>query len=223
MNAFDMISEPILFTQGLCEYSGRVRQCVELIQSLADALLTEDYAKIQALHEQMSGVWHEVNQSRLSLYSQIKGMHFHVVGGDAFSQYMTCQDRVADALQGLADLLGFRKTPLPIELRDDFRALVSQVVNVGRRTMSLAERLFSEADAGSTDTDAQDSLCATGGPTDEKGQTRQCETAFARRLYSIEKQLDPVTIVVMDKCCTVLHEVADSAEHAADNLRLMIR
>jgi hypothetical protein len=45
MDAFDMISEPVLFIQQLRERSSRVRQSVELIQSLGDALLAEDYER----------------------------------------------------------------------------------------------------------------------------------------------------------------------------------
>jgi len=223
MDAFDMISEPILFAEQLREYSDRVRQSVELIQSLADALLTEDYAKIQTLHEQMCKISGEVDQSRLSLYGQIKGMHFHVAGGDAFNQYMACQEKVADSLQGLADLLASRKTPFPSELHDDFRALVAGVFNVSRRTMSLAEGLLSESETACTDAETQDSLDAIRGAIDEKDKNRQREMEFARHLYSLEKQLDPVTVMFLDKCCTTLHEVADNAEHAADYLRLMVR
>jgi predicted phosphate transport protein (TIGR00153 family) len=214
MNAFDMISEPVLFVQELREYSGRVHQSVELIHSLADALLTEDYEKIRTLHEHMSGIRDEVDQSRLSLYSQIKEMHFHSAGGDAFSQYVACQDKVASASQAFAELLVQRKTAVPIELRDDFRALVTEVVNVSRRTMSLAEGLSSEA---------QNSLDAVRGITDDKVQARQCEMEFARHLYSLEKQLDPVTVMFLDKYRATLHEVADNAGRAADHLRLMIR
>ena len=223
MDAFDMISEPILFAQELREHSGRVRQCVELIQSLADALLAEDYAKTQTLHQQISGTWHDMNQSRLSLYGQIKGMHFHSVGGDAFHQYMACQDKIADSLQGLADLLVLGKSPFPTELRDHFRALVVQVVNTGRQTMSLAERLFSEAQTTCTDAETQDSLDAIRRAIDEKDRTRQCEMEFARHLYNPERQLDSVTAVFLEKCRTMLHEVADNAEHAAGYLGLMIR
>jgi len=223
MNAFDMISEPILFVQDLREYSSRVRRSVELIQSLADAVLAEDYAKMQTLHEQMSGTWHEVNASRLSLYAEIKGMHFHAAGGDAFHQYMACQDRVADSLQGLADLLVLRKPPFPIGLRDHFQALVAQVVNVSRRTMGLAERLFSEAQTACTDAGTHDSPDAIHGAIDEKDRTRQHEMEFARDLYDPERQLDSVTAVFLEKCRTTLHEVAENAERAADYLGLMIR
>ena len=216
MNAFDMISEPILVTWELREYTGRVRRCVELIQSLADALLADDRATIQTVHEQMSGTWHDLNETRLALYGQVKGMRFHVASGDAFSRYMTCQDRVADSLQGLADLLVLRGTPFPVELRDDFRALVAEVVNISRRTMSLAEELFSDAETVRTDADA------TPENTDCRDRVRQRQMEFGQRLYGLEKQLDPVTVMVLDKCRAVLREVADNAEGAAEHLRLMV-
>jgi len=223
MNAFDMISEPVLFAQELREYSSRVRQSVELIQPLADALLAEDYEKILTLHAEMSRVRDEVDRSKLSLYGQIKEMHFHSAGGYAFSQYMACQDKMADSSQDFAERLVLRKTMIPIELHHDFRALATQVVNVGRRTMSLAEELCSEAETGYTDIEAQSSLDVIRGIIDDKGQARQCEMEFARHLYSLGKQLDSVTIVFLDKYCATLHEVAENAERAADHLRLMIR
>jgi predicted phosphate transport protein (TIGR00153 family) len=223
MNAFDMISEPVLFVQELGEYSSKVHQSVELLQSLADALLAEDYEKIRTLHEQMSGIRDEVDQIRLSLYGQIKEMHFHSAGGDAFSQYMVCQDKVADSSQVFAELLVLRKTTIPIELRDDFRALVAEVVHVSRRTTSLAEGLFSEAETVRADPETRSSLDAMRDIIDDKGQAKRCEMEFARHVYSLEKQLDPVTIMFLDKYCAALHEVADNAERAAEHLHLMVR
>jgi len=223
MNAFDMISEPVLFVEALREYSGSVHRGVELIQSLADALLAEDYERIDALHTQMSQIGDDVDQSRLSLYGQIREMHFHSAGGDAFSQYVACQDRVADSSRVFAELLALRKTAVPAELRDDFRALVAEVVNVGRRTMSLAAGLSCSAQTLCPDTDARNSLDAIRGITDDKGQVRRREIEFARHLYSLEKQLDPVTLAFLDKYCAALHEVADNAERAAEHLCLMIR
>jgi len=223
MDAFDMISEPILFIEELRVYSSRVRQSVELIQPLADAVLAQDHEKIQTLHGQISGIWHEVNQSKLSLYDQIKGMRFHVAGGDAFNQYMACEDQVADSLQGLADLLASRRSPFPVELREDFWALVAGVVNISRRTMNLAEELLARVETACGDGETQTLLDTLRREGDEKGETRQREMQFTLHLYNLERQLDPVTVMFLDKCCTTLHEVADNAEHAADHLRLMIR
>ena len=44
MNAFDMISEPILFFEQLRKHARGVHQSVELLQSLTDALLAGDVA-----------------------------------------------------------------------------------------------------------------------------------------------------------------------------------
>jgi uncharacterized protein len=222
MNAFDMISEPLLFAEQLCEHSHRVHQSVELIPLLTDALLAADDEKIKTLHEQISAIREEVDQSKLSLYDQIKNMHFHSVGGCDFSQYLACQDKVASAAQEFAALLVSRKTTIPLELHADFRALVAQVVNVSRRARRLTEGFCAEAQGVCADTETQNMLDAIRGIIDENGQARRLEMAFTRHFYSLEKQLDPVTILSLDKCCAALHEVAGNAECIADHLRLMI-
>jgi uncharacterized protein len=223
MNAFDMISEPVLFAEQLCEHSHRVHQCVELIPALADALLAQDDEKMRILHQQISKIRDEVGQSKLSLYDQIKNMHFHSVGGCDFGQYLACQDKVASSAQEFADLLVSRKTTIPIELHADLRALVAQVVNLSGRTRSLMGGFCSEAQGVRADTEAQNMPDAIRGIIDENGQARRLKREFARRVYSLEKQLDPVTILFLDRCCGALHEVADGTEQTAEHLRLMIR
>lgn len=213
MDAFDMISEPVLFVQQLCEHAGRVHQCVELLRSLADELLAEDCEKISALGEQMSRVRNEAAQSEIALCDQIEGMYFHSAGGYAFGQYLACQDKVAASAQDFADLLVLRRTAIPAELRDDFRLLVTGVVNVGGRALSLAEGLASET-LGSPGV-------ARGTIDDDRARRREMD--FARHLYSLEKPLGPVTVMFLDKVRAALHEVAGNAGRAADHLRRMIR
>ena len=125
--------------------------------------------------------------------------------------------------QALAELLVLRRTAVPAELCDDFHALVTEVVNVSRRTTSLPELLSSEAQSVCPDTDAQSLLAAIEGTTDDISRVRQREMEFTRRLYGLEKQLDPVTVMVLDKYRAALYEVADNAECAAEHLRLTMR
>ena len=223
MNTFDMISEPLLFAEQLCEHSRRVHESVELIQLLDDALLAEDYERMETLHEQISRARDDVDQIKLSLYEQIKNMHFHRADGCVFSQYLACQDKVASSAQEFADLLMLRRTTIPIELRDDFRAFVTQVVHVSRRTRTLTEGLSSEDQSVCAATEVQNALDAIRGISDDSGQARRLEMKFARHVYGLEKQLDPVTILFLDKYCAVLREVASNAARTADHLYLMVR
>jgi uncharacterized protein Yka (UPF0111/DUF47 family) len=219
MNAFDMVSEPVFFTEQLCEHSNKVHECVGLIPLLAEALLTQDGEKIGTLHGQICKTREEVDLIKLSLYEQIKNMHFHRVGG-AFNQYLVSQDKVADATQEFADLLISRQTAVPVELHPGFRALVARIVSVSNRTICLIDGLSSDAP---TNTEVQDPLDVIRAIHDDSSQARRLEREFAQCFCHREVPLDPVTILFLDRCCTTLHEVAENAGHTADQLCLMIR
>jgi len=223
MNAFNRIAEPALFVQQLYAHSLSIRQSVAMTQPLTEALLAEDHERVWAVHEQICRITDEVGQIKLSLYAQIKNMHFHPTGGYAISQYLACQDKVANSAQEFADLLVLRKTAIPIELHADFRAFVSHVVNVSRGATCLMQGLSPEAQTLCADTELGGLPDPVREVCDGKGQARRLRRKFTRRVYSLEEQLDPVAIMLLDNCCAVLHQVADNAEHAADYLCLMVR
>lgn len=223
MDVLDMISGPLLFVQQLHEHSKKVHRGVELMQPLVDALFAEDYEKIKMLHEQMSEVKNEADQVKLSLYDQIKDMHFRSAGGYAFSQYITWQDKVADSALEFADLLMLRKTTIPVELRADFRAFVAQVVNISGQVMNLAEKVCSPAEGVLTEPEDRDTLDAIGRIIEGNCEVKRLAMEFAQHFYSLERQLEPMAIMLLDKYCTALREVTNNAEHTANHLRLMIR
>jgi uncharacterized protein Yka (UPF0111/DUF47 family) len=223
MNAFDMIAEPILFAQQLHEHSRTVRRSVELIRPLVEALLAEDHEKIGTLHEQMSGLTAETSRIHVSLLEQIKNMHFHSAEGGTFSQYLACQDKIADAAQDFAALLASRPTVIPLELHADFQAFVAQVVNVCTQAMTLAEALSAPPDVTPPAVEAQNTAQAMQAIIEGNRQAKQLGMALARGACRQEQQLGPVTLLFLDKYCATLHEAADNAEHAVNHLRLMIR
>jgi predicted phosphate transport protein (TIGR00153 family) len=221
MDAVDMVSRLVVFAQQLHEYSKKVREGVELIQPLADALLAEDHEKIDTLREQLSEIRNEADQIRLSLYDQIKDMHFRSVDGYAFSQYLACQQGIVDASQEFADLLAVRRTTVATELRADFQAFVTQVAGASRQIMNLAETSSSSTDVVSADADAASSLGAIGTAIDGCRRARRLAMKFAQHLHSLETQLDPVTVMFLDEYCTALKEVTNNAEHTASHVCLM--
>lgn len=221
MDTLDTVSGLGVFAQQLHEHSGKVHESVELIQPLVDALLAEDYEEIEALHEQVSKITEEANQIRFSLYGQIKDMHFRSVDGYAFSRYLACQGRMADAAEEFADLLMQRKTSVASELRPDLHAFVAQAASVGKQIMNLVETLSSLTDAVSADAEAVDAIAAIEAIIDGSRRARRLGMSFAQHLHSLETQLDPVTVVFLDRCCTALKGVTDNAERTANHLCLM--
>jgi len=213
---------PSPFVQ-LQEHSKKVHECVELLRPLANALLAEDYDKIEQLHNVMSKTEHEADQIKTELRDRIGKMYLLSVGRLELSEFLAYQDDVADAAEDFAVVLLLRKTKIPQELQSDFMALVEQVINVSEHLMVLTDKLSTLAEAAFTGEEAQEMLKAIENISHGEWQTDRLERKFARKFYSMEDQLDPITIMFLDKYCKRLSFIANAAEKSAKFLRLIIR
>jgi predicted phosphate transport protein (TIGR00153 family) len=207
----------------LQEHSKKVHECVEILRPLTDALLVEDYDKIEELHNLMSKTEHEADQIKTELRDRISKMYFLSVGRMELSQFLAYEDDVADAAEDFAVVLLLRKTKIPKELQADFKAFVEQVISVSEQLMGLTDKLSSLAEAAFTGEEAQEVLKAIEKISYEEWQTDRLERKFARKFYSMEDKLDPITIMFLDKYCKRLSFIANTAEKTAKYLRLIIR
>lgn len=206
----------------LHEHSKKVHECVKLLRPLVDALLAEDYGKIEELHNLMSKTEHEADKIKTELRDKITGLYFLSVGRQELSQFLAYQDDVADAAEDFAVVLLLRKTKLPEEIRADFLAFVEQVISVSEQLMDLAKKLSALAEAAFTGREAEDVLKGIERIGEQEWQADRLERKFARHFYSIEDKLDPITILFLNKYCETLGAVANNAEKTAKYLRLII-
>jgi len=222
MSVLERFFAPSPFIQ-LHEHSKKVHECVELLRPLTNALLAEDYEKIEELHDVMSKTEHEADQIKTKLRDRISKMYFLSVGRMELSQFLAYQDDVADAAEDFAVVLLLRKTKMPKELQEDFMAFVGQVIRVSEHLMNVAEKLSELAGAAFTGEEAEGVLKSIEAIGQEEWEADRLERRFARHFYSMEKELDPVTISFLDKYCKTLSAVANNAEKTAKYLRLIIR
>ncbi len=222
MGILERFFAPSPFVQ-LHEHAKKVHECVELIRPLADALLTEDYEKIEELHNLMSRTEHEADQIKTELRDKITKMYFLSVGRLELGQFLAYQDDVADAAEDFAVVLLLRKTKIPEELKPDFLAFAGQVISVSEQLMNLAEKLSTLAEAAFSGREAQNVLKGIEEIGEEEWRADRLERKFARHLYTIEDKIDPITIFFLDKYCKTLGRVSNKAEKSAKYLRLIIR
>jgi predicted phosphate transport protein (TIGR00153 family) len=207
----------------LYEHTKKVHKCVELLRPLVQALMADEYDKINELHHEMSKTEHEADLIKTELRDKINKMYFLSVGRQELSRFLANQDDIADAAEDFAVILTLRKTNVPEELREDFMALVEQVITVSEHLMSLSEELSNLAEAGFAGEQVQKVFEGIIKISEEEWQADKLARKFARHFYSIEKELDPITIIFLEKYCGALSAVANNAEKAAKYLRLVIR
>ena len=222
MKVLDKFFAPSPFIH-LHEHSKKVHECVELLRPLTNALLEEDYERIEELHNVMSKTEHEADQIKTELRDRIAKMYFLSVGRLELSQFLAYQDDVADAAEDFAVVLLLRRTKLPEALKPDFTAFVEQVISVSEHLMNIAERLSTLAEAAFSGEKAREMLEAIEKIGEEEWQADRLERKFARHFYGMENKLDIMTIIFLEKYCKTLSRVANNAEKTAKYLRLIVR
>jgi uncharacterized protein len=222
MGVLDRFFAPSPFIQ-LHEHAKKVHECVELIRPLTNALLAEDYDKIEQLHNVMSKTEHEADEIKTELRDKLAKLYFLSVGHHDLSRFLAYQDDIADAAEDYAVVLFLRKTKIPQDLKGDFMAFVEQVINVSEGLMNLESEISTLAEAGFTGEEAENVLNGVKKIGEEEWKADRLGRKFARRFYGMEDQLDPITIVFLDKYCKRLGAIANNAERTAKYLRLIIR
>jgi predicted phosphate transport protein (TIGR00153 family) len=222
MGFLTKIIAPSPFKQ-LYEHSKKVHECVALLRPLTDALLVEDYDKIEELHNDMSRTEHEADQIKKNLRDQINQHYFLREKQKELSDFLSYQDDVADAMEDFAVLLLLRRTKIPVEVHDDFLAFVNQVILLTEHLITLAETLSTAEETSLGSKQAQEMLIIIEQIGQEEWLADRLERKFARHFYTIDREIDPITVLFLDKFGKALGAVANSAEKAAKYLRLIIR
>lgn len=207
----------------LHEHTKKVHECVELLRPLLDALLAEDYEKIDELHHLMSKTEYEADQIKSKLREEIGSLYFLSVGENEINRFLTYQDDVADAAEDFSVLLRLRKTKIPDALKEDFTNFVNQIVSVSKHLLGVAEELSTLAETAFTGKEAQNMLEVIDNISEEEWKCDKLARQFALNFYSMENELDPITILFLDKYCKTLSGVANNAEKTAKYLKLIIR
>lgn len=205
----------------LVEHAHKVHECVALLRPVAEAIIAGDLPHLQQLQEQVARTEFEADQVKDHIRAKLPSRLFLPVNREDIINFVRQMDRIGDDVEDFSVIATFRKLDLPAEFHADFLALVEKVVQVSETMLKLAEELAlleKESFGGPAAENMLEKItvvCRMEWESDRLSQN------FARRYYSTPN-LDPVTIMLLDKLCRSLTSIADHAENVGKNLRLMI-
>ena len=205
----------------LVDHARKIHECVAIIRPVADAVLAGNMPLIIQLQERISATEYEADQLKDRIRQHLPKGFFLSVNREDLLNYVRQLDRMGDDAEDYAVIATFRTLNLPPALHAGFLALVDKVVQVSMTLLQLAEllgQLEREAFEGTrAETVLQkiDEVCHMEWESDHLGHQ------FARQYYA-HPNLDPVTIILLDKLCRAVTGIADHAENVGKSLRLMI-
>ncbi|MFO7871725.1 MAG: TIGR00153 family protein [Kiritimatiellia bacterium] len=206
----------------LVEHTKKVHECVKVIKPLAQALVNENREEIHRLQDQVSKVEYEADRIKHEIRENLPRRYFLPVYRDELDTFLRCQDRIADSVEDFAVILFIRDTSLHATLKEPFVEFAEQVVKVSEMLLGAADELQNLAEAAFGGAEAKSVLDRIVGLGEEEWKADRMQRALCRKIYSVEKELDPITIVFYDKMLQALSRIANEAENTGDLLRAMI-
>jgi predicted phosphate transport protein (TIGR00153 family) len=206
----------------LVEHTKKVHECVEMIRPLMEALVNEDYEEINRLQDQISRLEYEADTIKHNVREHLPRRYFMPVDRIDLARFISSQDNIADKTEDFAIILTLRKTRIHPNVMDKFFEFVDQIFKVTGTLLTAAEELNNLAEASFSGAEAEVVLNLLKGLNEEEWRADRMARSLSKDVFSLEKELDPITIIFYEKMILTLGSIANEAENAGDMLRIMI-
>jgi predicted phosphate transport protein (TIGR00153 family) len=206
----------------LVEHTKKVHECVEVIRPLMEALVNEDYDEIRKLQDRVSKLEYEADTIKHNVREHLPRRYFMPVDRVDLERFISSQDNIADKTEDFAVILTLRKTKLHPEVMDKFFDFVDQIFQVTGTLLTAAVELSNLAEASFSGAEAKVVLNILKGLNEEEWKADRMARSLSKDVYSLEKELDTLTIIFYEKMILTLGAIANEAENAGDMLRTMI-
>lgn len=206
----------------LYQHMVKVKECVDLVRPLMDAVLQGETKKVKEIAKKIFKAEHYADMVKKDIRSHLpKSIFLPVARGDLL-RFLKEQDHIADSAEDLAVLLTLRKTTVPEEMKEDLKDFVNKVLETYEMAMIVSSeiKILAETSFGGAEAHKVTELIEQVKVKEWEADKAQMNTA--KKLFSIEEKLDPVSVVMWMKILKELGTLANHAENAGDQMRVML-
>jgi hypothetical protein len=206
----------------LFEHTKKVHECVKLVRPLMEAQIKEDYEEVHRLQDQVSKLEYEADQFKHEIRDQLRHKYFLPVQREDLDAFLSFQDRIADFVEDFAVILLIRETKIHPDLHQDFYDFVDQILQVCNTLLDAAQEMLNLVETGFGGGQGRAVLARIEGLGQEEWKADRMQRSISRKMYKLESELDPMTLLFYEKMLKALSEIANEAENTGDLLRIMI-
>ncbi len=206
----------------LYQHMVKVKECVDLVRPLMDAVLQGETKKVKEIAKKIFKAEHYADMVKKDIRSHLpKSIFLPVARGDLL-RFLKEQDNIADSAEDLAVLLTLRKTTVPEEMKEDLKNFVNKVLETYEMAMIVSSeiKVLAETSFGGAEAHKVTELIEQVKVKEWEADKAQMNTA--KKLFSIEEKLDPVSVVMWMNILKELGTLANHAENAGDQMRVML-
>jgi len=206
----------------LYQHMMKVKECVDLVRLLMDAFIKGEDKEVKEVASRIFKAEHDADMVKKDIRNNLpKSIFLPVARGDLLS-FLKEQDSIADSAEDLAVLLTMRKTVVPDELKDELRDFVEKVIETYEVAMTVSSEIKILAETSFTGVEAHKVMDLIENLKLKEWEADKAQMEAAKKMFSIEKKLDPVSVMMWMHIFNELGTLANHAENAGDRMRMML-
>lgn len=206
----------------LQEHLEKVKECLDHIQPLFDALSEKNYKELRVLSKKIMKLEHQADKIKDKIRDNLPGKLFLAVDRRDLLNLLSAQDSISDKVEDLAVVLNLREMVIPDKIKSLLNDLIKKVVEVGYLASSVILELNSLLEASFSGSEAEKVIKMIGKVSTMEWEADKAQLKVVHQLFKMEKELDPVTIFMWMKIFQTLSEIADASEKVTKLLRLFL-
>lgn len=206
----------------LIEHTKKVHECVELIQPLIEAMLRNEFDKLEGHHNRIAKLEHEADVIKTEIRRGLGKSYFLPVNRSDLLHFLHTQDEIADAAEDIAVLCTMRDTRIPEVMHEDVLNYVRSAIQMSEQLLRAAESMNDLVESAFGGPEAEKVLMEVDALNRLEWEVDKSARRLLRKMFTIEDQISPIDILLCMKIFKEVGKLANHAENTGEDLALMI-
>lgn len=206
----------------LAQHTERVHDTVSLIKPLLEAFMDGDWEKTEEIHEHIREREQQADKIKNDIRDHLPRSLFMPVDRGDILRFLRTQDHIADSVEDIGVLLVMRRTPTPENLRPGVLAFIDSVITTCEAWFRVAHELPLLQEVSFSGPEVEKMLRRINEARICEREADRHQAAMTRKLFAYEEEIGALSIMLWMYVFRELGAVANYAESAADQLRVML-
>ena len=204
------------------EHMRVVFSCVCLIPPLFDAVYREDGEQLIDFANQIKETETKADKLKSTFRLNMPKSLFLPVDRKDLLSLIGDQDKIADSAEDIAKIFLFRDMVVPEGIKDLLDELLEGTMEITAAARQMIEQLDELLEVGFAGRELEKVNVMIAGVRRSEHNIDDIVHRIQRRLFTIEKDLDPVTAMFWYRIIDQVGSISDQAENLADRLLLFL-
>lgn len=204
------------------EHMSKVHACVKLLYPFFEAVLAEEWEKVEALQQDIARLENEADEMKRALRLHLpKGLFMPVSRSDLL-ELLTIQDRLANKAKDIAGLVLGRKMILPEVTTTLFMTFLKNCIEASKQADIAIHELdeLLETSFSGSEIKLVEGMIATLSQLERETDKQQIQ--LRQMLFKLEDQLPPLNCMFLYKIIEWIGDLADRAQDIGDGLQILL-